>query len=85
MKLSIKAMSSASALIWGASILLVCLLHLTMPQYGARFLDGFSSIYPGFHGARSLADALLGTGYAIVDGGAGGSLLAWLYNTFAHM
>ena len=35
MKLSIKAMSSVSALIWGASILLVCLLHLAMPQYGA--------------------------------------------------
>ena len=85
MKLSIKAMSSVSALIWGASILLVCLLHLAMPHYGTGFLDGISSIYPGFHGARSFADALLGTGYAIVDGGVGGFLLAGLYNTFAHM
>jgi hypothetical protein len=85
MKLSLKAMSPVSALTWGASILLVCLLHLARPQYGAGFLDGFSSIYPGFHGARSLADALLGTGYAIVDGGVGGFLLAWLYNRFAHM
>jgi hypothetical protein len=78
-------MSLVSALFWGASTLLICLLPRAMPQYGAGFLDGFSSIYPGFHGARSLADALLGTGYAIVDGGVGGFLLAWLYNTFAHM
>ena len=48
-------------------------------------MDGISSIYPGFHRARSVADALLGTRYAIVDGGVGGFLLASLYNTFAHM
>jgi len=85
MKLSIKAMSSVSALLWGASILVVCLLHLAMPHYGTGFLDGISSIYPGFHGGRSFADALLGTGYAIVDGGVGGFILAWLYNTFAQV
>ena len=47
-------------------------------------MDGISSIYPGFHRARSFADALLGTRYAILDGGVGGFLLAWLYITFAH-
>jgi hypothetical protein len=85
MKLSIKAMSSVSALIWGASILLLCLLHMAIPHYGTGFLDGVSSIYPGFHGGRSFSDALVGTGYAIVDGGVGGFILAWLYNTFAHV
>ena len=84
MKLSIKAMSSVSALIWEASILLVCLLHLATPQYRAGFLDGLSSIYPGFHGVRSLADALLGTGYAIVTEELADSF-SWLYSAFAHM
>ena len=77
-------MSSVSALIWGASVLLICLLHRAMPDYETRFMDGISSIYPGFHRARSFADALLGTRYAILDGGVGGFLLAWLYITFAH-
>jgi hypothetical protein len=84
MKLSIKAMSSVSALLWGASILVVCLLHLAIPHYGTGFLEGISSIYPGFHGGRNFPDALLGTGYAIVDGGVGGFALAWLYNVVAH-
>jgi hypothetical protein len=85
MKLSIKSMSSVSALLWGASILVVCLLHLAMPHYGTGFLEGISSIYPGFHGGRSFADALLGTGYAIVDGAVAGFILAWLYNAFARV
>ena len=75
-------MSSVSALIWEASVLLAA---LAMPHYETGFMDGISSIYPGFHRARSFADALLGTRYAIVDGGVGGFLLASLYNTFAHM
>jgi len=69
MRLSRKAMSFVSALLWGASILVVCLLHLAVPTYGTGFLEGISSVYPGFHGAKSLADSLLGTGYAIADGG----------------
>ena len=52
MRLSIKAMSSVSALIWGGSILVLCLLHLAMPHYGTGFLDGVSSIYPAFTGDK---------------------------------
>ena len=84
MRLSTKALSSVSALLWGGSILVLCLLHLAMPNYGTGFLEGISSIYPGFHGGRSLADALVGIGYAIVDGGVGGFVLAWLYNAVAR-
>src|SRR5215469_2295480 len=68
MKPSTKTVSSVSALIWGASNLLVCLLTWQCLNTRSGVLDGFSSIYPGFHGARTLADALLGTGYRIVDG-----------------
>ena len=85
MRLSMKAMSVVSALLWGACILVVCLLHIAVPAYGTGFLDGISSIYPGFHGAKSLADALLGTGYAVVDGALGGLALAWLYNRIARI
>ncbi len=83
MQLSAKAMTLASALLWGAAILLVGLIHLAMPAYGKAFLEGISSVYPGFHGARSFTDALVGTGYALLDGGIAGFIFAWIYNLSA--
>ncbi len=83
MRLSVKAISIVSALLWGGGILFVGLIHLASPSYGASFLDGISSIYPGFHGARNFGDALVGTAYALIDGGVGGFIFAWLYNLMA--
>ena len=84
MRISEKAMTLGSALLWGAAILLVGLIHLAMPAYGKSFLEGVSSVYPGFHGARSLTDVLVGTGYALLDGGIAGFIFAWLYNLSAN-
>jgi hypothetical protein len=83
MKLSIRGMAWTCGLIWGGCVLCVGLAHLVFPGYGSSLLAGVSSIYPGFHGARNFGDALLGTGYALVDGGLGGLIFAWLYNAFA--
>jgi hypothetical protein len=83
MQLSAKAMTLASALLWGAAILLVGLIHLAVPAYGQSFLECVSSAYPGFHGARSISDVLVGTGYALLDGGIAGFIFAGLYNLFA--
>ncbi len=83
MRLSVKAASMVGALLWGSGILFVGLVHLAVPSYGAGFLDAIGSVYPGFHGARSFADALVGTGYGLLDGAAGGFVLAWLYNLIA--
>jgi hypothetical protein len=83
MRLSAKGMAFGLGLIWGGGVLFLGLIHLASPAYGASFLTGVSSIYPGFHGARSFADAILGGLYALVDGGVGGLLFAWLYNLFA--
>ncbi len=84
MRLSIKAMTIVCALLWGGGILFVGLVHLASPAYGTSFLEGISSVYPGFHGARSFGDTLVGTGYALIDGGLGGFFLAWLYNLVAE-
>ena len=54
--------------------------QLTPPPYTAGVL---SSIYPGFHASRTFADVLVGTGYALVDGGAAGLVFGWLYNWIA--
>jgi hypothetical protein len=83
MQLSMRGMIIVSGLLWGGAILCVGLIHLASPAYGSSFLEGISSIYPGFHGARSFGDALVGAGYALIDGGLGGLLFAWLYNQVA--
>ncbi len=83
MKLSVKALAIAGALIWGGAILLVGLGGLLIPTYGAAFLDVVSSIYPGYHAAGGLLDTLVGTGYGLLDGAIGGALVAWIYNVVA--
>ena len=83
MKLSVKALAIAGGLTWGGVILLVGLGSLVIPSYGAGFLDVVSSIYPGYHASGTLGDALVGTGYALLDGAIGGALVAWIYNLVA--
>ncbi|HUY12868.1 MAG TPA: hypothetical protein VMX16_04450 [Terriglobia bacterium] len=83
MRLSIKACTISLALLWAGSVLLVGLLNLIFPCYGFTFLQMISSVYPGFHNSRTIASVLIGTGYALVDGGLGGLFFAWLYNAFS--
>ncbi len=83
MRLSLKGLAIASGLLWGGCILLLGLINLVAPTYGATFLQTISSIYPGYHATRSLGDVVVGTCYAFVDGALGGLLLALLYNVFA--
>ena len=82
MQLSAKAVAIASAIFWGAGILLIGLINLAAPAYGVNFLHGLSSVYPGFHASRTVLDVLVGSGYGIVDGAVGGYLFAVLYNFF---
>jgi len=80
MRLNIKALTIAVALVWGGAVLIVELLHLIWPSYGGAFLGVIASIYPGYHATGSLWDMVKGLGYAVVDGGIGGLVFAWLYN-----
>jgi hypothetical protein len=83
MKLSIRALTITAALLWGGGLLFVGVLNLASATYGVAFLQMMSSIYPGFHAARTLGDVLVGTIYAIVDGAICGFLFGWLYNRFS--
>lgn len=83
MKLSVKGLALAGGVLWAACIFCVGIVNLLAPSYGASFLQVISSIYPGYHNTRHFVDVLVGTGYALVDGGIGGLVLAWLYNIFA--
>ena len=83
MRLNIRGLTLTIALLWGGALLCVGLLHLAFPGYASSFLSGVSSIYPGFHGARSFGDVLIGTAYALIDGALGGLIFGRLYNVFS--
>lgn len=83
MKLCVRSLTLTVALLWGGAILCVGLAHLAFPGYASSFLSGIGSIYPGFHGAQSFGDVLVGTAYALVDGALGGLIFGWLYNAFS--
>ena len=82
MKLSIKALALASAILWGFAMLVMGLANLIWSNYGLEFLKTMSSVYPGYHATRSVAEVIIGTLYGAVDGLFGGAVFAWLYNQF---
>ena len=84
MKLSVKALAMTSGLVWGGAMLTCGLVNLAARPYGRRFLEVMSSVYPGFHNSRTLGDVLVGAGYGFVDGAVAGSVIAAIYNRFAH-
>ena len=82
MKLNTKALALASAILWGLAMLLMSLANLIWGSYG-QFLQMMSSVYPGYHATRSIAEVIVGTLYGAGDGLVGGAVFAWLYNQFA--
>jgi hypothetical protein len=85
MKLSVRAVALASALLWGGMIFLVGLANMAAPTYGGEFLRLVGSIYPGYHAASGVGSVLVGTLYGLLDGAIGGLIFAWLYNRFAKV
>ena len=84
MRLSLKAVVLAAALLWGVyGMFLTGVLNLLLPPYGEHFLLTMSSVYPGYHMSRTLPDLLIGTGYGLADGAGAGLIFGWLYNLFA--
>ena len=88
MRLDVKALAITCAVLWGGAVLLVGLAATlqdapTGAYYGRTFLQVLASVYPGYEATPRLADTLVGTGYALVDGAICGALLAWIYNLVA--
>ncbi len=83
MRLSVKGLAITSGLLWGGALLFVGLLNLAFASYGSSFLHMMSSVYPGFHFARTFTDVLVGGVYGLVDGAVAGLLFGWLYNFFS--
>jgi len=83
MKFSIKGLALASVILWGLAMLGTGLANLIWDGYGQQFLQTMSSVYPGYHATRSIAEVIVGTVYGVVDGLIGGAVFARLYNQFA--
>jgi len=82
MRLNIRAVAAALAILWGAAVLIIGLANFIWSGYGIGFLQLLASVYPGYKASGSLGDLISGTLYALVDGGLVGFVFAWLYNRF---
>lgn len=83
MKLNLKALTLSAAIVWGGAVLIVGVANSIWPGYGKAFLTMLASIYPGFGATGTFGDALVGTGYALVDAAVVGFVFGWLYNLIA--
>jgi hypothetical protein len=83
MKLSLKAIAIAGALVWGGAILLVGLINLSLPGYGLNFLQLTSSVYPWFHPSHTISSVVIGTVDGLVDGAVAALIFAAIYNGIA--
>ena len=84
MKLNIKALMIALAILWAGAVFIVGVANLIWPGYGKAFLLILASIYPGYKASGLFGDMIAGSLYALVDGAIAGLILGWLYNFFAR-
>jgi hypothetical protein len=82
-KLSLKAVIVAAALLKGLSFLFVALMNLVLPPYGGAFLALLISLYPGYDPMTGPISILLGLLYAVIAGAGAGAVFGWIYNIFA--
>ena len=83
MKLNLKALTISVAVVWAGAVLIVGVANAIWPGYGKAFLMVLASIYPGFGATGTVGDALVGSGYALVDAAIVGLIFGWLYNFIA--
>jgi hypothetical protein len=83
MKLNLKALAVAGAILWAGAVFLVGVANLIWPQYGKAFLLMLASIYPGYKASGLFGDMISGSLYALIDGALFGFILGWLYNLVA--
>lgn len=80
MRVSVKALVIAAALIKAIGFLFVALMNLIVPPYGGPFLLLLSSVYWLYDPTAGPVSLLVGTLYSLLAGGVAGALFGWLYN-----
>ena len=82
-KLSLKGLVVAGAVIWGGALLIVGMGNLIWEGYGQSFLEMAASIYPGYSVDGDLGQVLVGTLYGAFDGALAAAVFGLVYNRFA--
>jgi hypothetical protein len=82
MKLNVKALTMAGAVLVGGMIFLVGLANQIFPSYAEACLELVDSIYPGYSYRGGFGSVIVGALYGLLDGAIGGALIGWLYNMF---
>jgi hypothetical protein len=83
-KLSVKSLVVAAALLKAIGFLFVALMNLILPPYGGALLALLSSVYLGYDASVGPISVLVGTLYSLMVGGVAGALFGWLYNSFVE-
>ncbi|MET0644928.1 MAG: hypothetical protein ABWZ17_11200 [Candidatus Binatia bacterium] len=84
MKLSVKSLVIAAALLKALCFLFVSLLNLILPPYGGALLALLSSLYLGYDPTAGPISLLVGTLYSLIAGAVAGGLFGWLYNSLVE-
>jgi hypothetical protein len=79
MRLSIRAFTLAGAATFAIVMLLMGIVALIKPVWGAEFMAIVAVIHPGVEGV-AIGSVLISTIYAAVHGAFTGALFAWLHN-----
>jgi hypothetical protein len=80
MKLSVKALAIAMALVSALCFLFIALMNVLLPPYGGRLLVILTSLYIGYDPMTGPISIIIGALYALLGGAITGALIAWLYN-----
>ena len=79
-KLSLKAMIVAGALVKAGAFLFISLMNLILRPYGGAYLAILSSLYPGYDPVSGPIGIIVGTLYSLLVGALAGLLFGCLYN-----
>jgi hypothetical protein len=81
-KLSVKSLVVAAALLNALCFIFVSLLNLILPPYGGGYLALLTSLYLGYDPMARPISLIIGTLYSLLAGALAGALFGWLYNSF---
>jgi hypothetical protein len=81
-KLSVKSLVIAAALLNALCFIFVSVLNLILPPYGGAYLALLTSLYFGYDPTAGPISLIIGTLYSLIAGGVAGALFGWLYNSF---
>jgi hypothetical protein len=84
MKLSLKAMIIAGAVLKAGGFLFVSLMNLVLRPYGGAYLALLTSLYPGYDPVSGPIGIVVGTLYSLIAGALAGLLFGCVYNFFVE-